>query len=93
MPSTPEGNIRPFAERLRALMREQGLSNDAVFLKTGISPRLVAKYKAGATEPRDYFGDPTENAHLLAEALGIEVGDLLPPREGNGDTTPTEAAA
>lgn len=74
-------------------MREQGLSNDAVFLKTGIAPRLVAKYKAGDTEPRDYFGEPTQNAHLLADALGVDVNELLPPKEGNGDTTPTEAAA
>lgn len=74
-------------------MREQGLSNDAVFLKTGISPRLIAKYKAGDTEPRDYFGEPTDNARLLADALGVDVNELLPPREDNGDPTPTEEAA
>lgn len=83
MPSQVDGNSPPFADRLKALMREQRVGSDVLGRRTGISARLIAKYRAGTTEPRDPFGDPTENAHKLAEALGVTVEDLLP--EPNGD--------
>jgi transcriptional regulator with XRE-family HTH domain len=87
MPSQVEGK---FAARLRALQYEQRLSVEALSRQTGISVRLLAKYRAGTTEPRDYYGDPSDNAHKLAEALGVAVGDLLPP-ESNDE--PVEAVA
>ena len=66
-----------FRDRLIALMAERRLSITALATKTGISPRLISKYRAGTSEPRDHFGDPTRNAHALAEALGVDVADLL----------------
>lgn len=90
MPSQVDDTLS-FAERLKRLMREQRIGNEGMFVRTGISPRLVAKYRAGTTEPRDAFGDPTANAHKLAAALGVEVSELLPPREPNGQDTPVAA--
>jgi transcriptional regulator with XRE-family HTH domain len=87
MPSQVDGK---FAARLRALQFEQRLSVEALSRQTGISVRLLAKYRAGTTEPRDYYGDPSANAYKLADALEVAVEDLLPP-EPNGD--PVEAAA
>jgi transcriptional regulator with XRE-family HTH domain len=76
MPSQVDGK---FAARLRALQFEQRLSVEALSRQTGISVRLLAKYRAGTTEPRDYYGDPSSNAHKLADALDVDVEELLPP--------------
>lgn len=68
-------------------MREQKVGSETLGSRSGISPRLISKYRAGTTEPRDPFGEPSENAHKLAAALGLDVGDLLP------DPAESEAAA
>jgi hypothetical protein len=67
-----------FAERLRAAMWDAGVGVGQLSVKTGINSRLIAKYRKGANEPRDYFGRPTPNAVLLAEALGVAVDWLVP---------------
>jgi transcriptional regulator with XRE-family HTH domain len=69
----------PFSSRLRCLMNEQHISSDQLAGKTGISERLIRKYRSGRTEPRDWWGEPTENGHKLADALGVPVDELLPP--------------
>jgi transcriptional regulator with XRE-family HTH domain len=75
MPSQVDGN---FASRLRTLQFDQRLSNEGLAQRTGISVRLIAKYRAGTTEPRDYYGDPSANAYKLADALDVAVEELLP---------------
>jgi len=62
-------------------MRERKLSVNALSETTGISGRLIRRYRAGDSEPRDYFGDPTENGIKLALALSLSVEDLLPSPE------------
>jgi hypothetical protein len=68
-----------FAERLRAAMWDAGVGVGALSVKTGINSRLIAKYRAGDNEPRDYFGRPTHNAELIAKALDVSVEWLMPP--------------
>lgn len=70
-----------FAERLRAAMWDAGVGVGALSVKTGINSRLIAKYRNGENEPRDYFGRPTRNAHTLAEALGVDTEWLMPPAD------------
>lgn len=70
-----------FAAKLRGLQRERGLTNDELAREAGIGVRLIAKYRNGETEPRDYFGEPTENARKLATALGLPLDELLPTLE------------
>ena len=66
-----------FSDRLNALMFERRMSVVALADVTNIHPRLISKYRAGASVPRDKFGDPTPNARALADALGVSVADLL----------------
>lgn len=70
-----------FASRLADLMREQRISTEAMARQTGISVRLLRKYRAGKTVPQDYFGGPTRNLLLLADALHVDASYLL-----SGDT-------
>lgn len=70
-----------FAENLDALMTKREIGVVRLSQSTGIAARLINKYRAGKTEPRDYFGAPTANAYKLAAALKVSVEDLLPPRD------------
>jgi predicted transcriptional regulator len=80
-----DGNVKQLsdnmsvADRLRTAMWDAGLGVGELAKRTGISPRLIAKYRKGPTEPRDYFGRPTHNAVLMAEVLGVHVDTLVPP--------------
>jgi predicted transcriptional regulator len=68
------------AERLRAAMWDAGCGVGELAKRTGISPRLIAKYRKGPTAPRDYFGRPTHNAVLMAEALDVSAPATRSPR-------------
>jgi transcriptional regulator with XRE-family HTH domain len=59
------------AERRRAL----GLSQDQLADRMGVERRTVQRYEGAVTDPR--YGDLL----LLARALGVPPGDLLPPPE------------
>lgn len=76
-----------FAERLRHLQFTARLTNDALAAKSGVSLRLIQKYRSGPTEPRNIFGDPSVNAHKLADALGVAVAELV-PTDGEPDLQP-----
>lgn len=58
-------------------MRDRGIGSERLARETGISVRLIRKYRAGQTVPRDWFGQPTENAVTLAKALGVNVRELF----------------
>jgi hypothetical protein len=60
-------------------MLEQRIGREDLAARTGIASRLLGKYRAGTVEPRDAFGDPSDNAHKLADVLGVQVNELLPP--------------
>ena len=65
-----------FSARLRQLMSERRMGAPALANQTGINQRTIARYRSGESTPRDAFG-PTQNAHALADALGVSVTDLL----------------
>lgn len=71
----------PFSARLSRLMFEGRMSVGRLAQETGISERLIRKYRGGHSEPRDYFGDPTANALKIAEALSVPVEVLVPDPE------------
>lgn len=77
--STRRASAVDFGTRLRALMFERRVSIQALYEATGVSVRLIGKYRAGDNEPRNYYGDPTENGRLIADALEVPVDVLLPP--------------
>jgi transcriptional regulator with XRE-family HTH domain len=70
-----------FAGRLRSLMEAQRVSAEKLSRLSRVNVRMINRYRAGKNEPRDSWGDPTANALKLARALGVEVDELLPPRE------------
>lgn len=72
---------RPFAARLRDIMVASKISVAGLAESSGINARLIARYRAGETEPRDAYGEPSINAHRLANALDVDVGALLPAKE------------
>jgi hypothetical protein len=82
-----------FAERLNSVMWDRGIGVEALARKSGVTWRLISKYrKPDGVEPRDYFGKPTANAHKLADALGVEVEWLVPPKSSR-DSDPASPAA
>lgn len=66
-----------FSDRLKILMNDQRVTITGLSIKTGIPERTIARYRGGQSEPRDSFGDPTPNAHAIAQALGVDTGELL----------------
>lgn len=66
-----------FSNRLRDLMGDKQIGAPTLARRSGINQRTIARYRAGESEPRDSFGHPTQNAHALADALGVSVADLL----------------
>lgn len=76
-----------FATRLRAAMFNNRIGAEKLAEKTGLTYRLIRKYLAATSAPLDYFGDPTPNAHRLADGLEIPVTDLVPPIEREPDGT------
>jgi transcriptional regulator with XRE-family HTH domain len=79
MSGQPAGQVQSFDQALKALMRERRVGVDKLAFATGISPRLIGKYRSGTVVPRDPFGDPSENAVKIARELGVDVAVLLPP--------------
>lgn len=78
-------------------MLNQGVGLGLLSKQTGLTQRQIAKYRQphgeGGVEPRDYFGKPTPNAHRLAEALGVEVEWLVPPKPSRDSDSAPQAAA
>lgn len=74
-------------------MYQRRMSIQQLHGATGISVRLIGKYRAGENEPRNYYGDPTENGLAIADALEVPTEELLPPVAFNGrEPTPRAAA-
>ena len=69
--------MHSFAQALAAEMRRQHLSTAALAAKTGIHERLIRRYKSGKVIPQDYWRAPTENAYIIADALGVTVDELF----------------
>lgn len=68
-----------FADRLATAMLAKGLGLGKLSQQTGITQRQLVNYRKGRHEPRDYYGQPTSNAALLASALDVDVEWLVPP--------------
>jgi DNA-binding XRE family transcriptional regulator len=49
---TAEGQVGPFSEWLRALLRSEGLSQEAAARRIGVSLKTVSRWVGGQTEPR-----------------------------------------
>lgn len=62
-------------------MTAQRIGASRLAQATGIDVRMIRKYRAGDSEPRDYFGYPTENGIKIADALDVDVDELLPVTE------------
>lgn len=76
------GQVQGFGATLKALMRERRVSVDRLAFATGISPRMITRYRSGVVVPRDPFGDPSDNAYKLASALSVDVGVLFANEPG-----------
>ena len=76
MPSQPKTASR-FAEVLTEEMFKQRVSIARLSRETGIAGSIIWRYRTGRTIPRSYFGDPSPNAHKIAEVLGLTVDELF----------------
>lgn len=72
-----------FADRLAEAMLAKGIGLWKLANATGITQRQIVNYRKGRHEPRDFYGQPTDNAHLIARELGVSVDWLLPPGQSN----------
>ncbi len=59
-----------FAERLRNLRKEKGLTQNELADKAGMNGRHMSRYETGALKP------PQRTIRRLAEALGVSVEEL-----------------
>lgn len=66
---------RHLGERLAARRASLGLTRAQVAASAGVSVQQLAKYETGANRV------PASRLVVLAEALGLSVGALLPARE------------
>lgn len=57
-----------FSDRLRQAQEEEGVKNDALAARTGISVRLIQKYRAADTLPKE------TNLLKLSKALDRPIG-------------------
>ena len=59
------------ANRLLALRREHGYSQEELAYKLGVSRQAVSKWETGASDPS------TSNLFALARLFGVRAEDLL----------------
>lgn len=67
-----------FAQRLRELRAEHGVSQDQLARKTGVHSTAIGRLERGGREPR------LTTIRRLARGLGVQPGALLDePRKGD----------
>jgi transcriptional regulator with XRE-family HTH domain len=64
-------NDQEFAPNLRAVMGRQGKTNTALSDDTGISARLISKYRTGEKLPT------WRNLKRIKNALGCDISELV----------------
>jgi transcriptional regulator with XRE-family HTH domain len=69
--------MRDFAERLRHLRNERGISVEKLASDTGISPKYLQAIESGERKPRYLYA----LAESLANALKVNVKDLADYKE------------
>jgi transcriptional regulator with XRE-family HTH domain len=74
-----------FGQRLRYLILRKGWNQSELARQAGIGRDSISSYIAGRARPNNL------NAHKLAEALGVNLGELLPPAKS--DALPLASAA
>lgn len=60
-----------FGHNLRAARQQEGLSQSALARKAGVTEKTVLRIEAGTSLPR------MQTAYLLAQAVGISLGELV----------------
>lgn len=75
---TPPGEDAPFAARLQYALARKGWKKHRLAAESGVSPVLLTNWLKGRAEP--YKHAPQVKA--VADALGVEVEELLPELSG-----------
>lgn len=60
-----------FASRLAALLREKGITQKELAVKTGLTPAAVSRYVSGARMPREIV------VAKIAKELGVQPAALV----------------
>jgi transcriptional regulator with XRE-family HTH domain len=66
-------------ENLRRIRKERGLSQRALAARAGVVKSTIYEAEAGRHVPR------IQTLEKLADALGVEIVDLLPSRKRGAD--------
>jgi len=66
-------------QKIQLLRKLKGLTQEDLADKTNLSVRTIQRIEKGDVDPRTY------TLNVLAEALEVEIGDLLPESETNPD--------
>ena len=72
-------DLKGFGARLSQRMKERGLSQEAMTIKTGISSRMIRRYQKGENTPTAY------SLGVLAKALCVTVDWLIGEKEDEND--------
>ncbi len=82
IPTGKKGAIMDISARIRELRNEQGISQEQLAIKVGVSRQAVTKWETGAGAP------DIENLATLARVFGVTVDEIL---NGGAATTATSA--
>lgn len=69
----PVSEVAAFAQRLRAVRQERGISRHDLAFRTGMLETEIGRYERGRREPR------LTTILRLARGLGVAPGELLDP--------------
>jgi putative transcriptional regulator len=75
-----------FGYKLRAARQQQGLSQSALARKAGLTEKTVLRIESGTSLPRMH------TAYLLAQAVGISLGELVDEPHRSSDPLASTAA-
>jgi transcriptional regulator with XRE-family HTH domain len=68
-----------FGQRVRDARLRAGLTLEGLGKKIGTDKGTMSRIESG----RARMGDAAEKAQVLAETLGLQLSDLLPPRRNH----------
>lgn len=79
-----ERYVRDLGVRLHRLRTDRGLTQERLAVAANISAFTYRKLEQGISNPGTSANPRLRTLVALAEVLGVELGDLLPPERPSG---------
>lgn len=68
--------------KIQELRKQKGMTQEDLAEKTGLSVRTIQRIESGEVDPRSY------TLNQIAEALGVDLAELIKEQEGNEPQIP-----